>query len=303
MQWNLNRILVILKPHEEKQVALEKALQLAQISNAKITVLSTLHDDAIDSIGMVDFELHKTLVKEKEHVCFEWMDKVLLHYGATQAVAEKLIHWDKNLFNAIEHIYDHHSNFDLVIKANSHSHDGIIQKFFSPLDWHIIRHSPCPVLLVKTGQPWVRKQSLVAMDATASDDADKHLNEDLLTIGMYFQKEFELKLNIVNAYPFFNLDLRLHADALSIEQIQEDVEKYHREAFMKYAKQFNLDDSVFYLEEGEPDIVIENVASQVGAELLIMGTRAREGFDNLLHGNTSERIIDEVNADVLIIRR
>ena len=57
--------------------------------------------------------------------------------------------------------------------------------------------------------------------------------------------------------------------------------------------------AMLHAEEGYPTHTIGAVAEATGAELVIVGTHAREGVRGLLLGNTSERILHAVATDVL----
>jgi universal stress protein E len=51
-----------------------------------------------------------------------------------------------------------------------------------------------------------------------------------------------------------------------------------------------------------PEKVIPQVAKDIDAELVIIGTVGRVGISAALIGNTAEHVIDELNCDVLALK-
>jgi len=56
------------------------------------------------------------------------------------------------------------------------------------------------------------------------------------------------------------------------------------------------------VKEGLPEDVIPELAEQLDAELVVLGTVGRTGFSAALIGNTAEHVIDSVNCDLLAVK-
>ena len=54
-------------------------------------------------------------------------------------------------------------------------------------------------------------------------------------------------------------------------------------------------------EEGHAAEVLTRVAADTGAELLVLGTHARDGVQGLLLGNTAERVLHVIDTDVVTV--
>ena len=78
--------------------------------------------------------------------------------------------------------------------------------------------------------------------------------------------------------------------------------KHHDQAMISHANQFDISVVNTHVEEGLPETVIEQVASKLDAELVILGTVGRTGFSAALIGNTAEHVIDQLNCDVLALK-
>lgn len=53
---------------------------------------------------------------------------------------------------------------------------------------------------------------------------------------------------------------------------------------------------------GYPSSSIVAYAGEVGAEMIVVGTRGRGGFASLVLGSTSQAVIHDANCDVLIVK-
>ncbi len=67
------------------------------------------------------------------------------------------------------------------------------------------------------------------------------------------------------------------------------------------AKQFNDCKFERFLPEGKPSKEIVTIASDWGADLIIMGTRGRTGIKRLLLGSTAENTLRLSNTPILIV--
>jgi universal stress protein E len=69
-----------------------------------------------------------------------------------------------------------------------------------------------------------------------------------------------------------------------------------------HALKYGVPDEKCIVKEGLPEKVIPQVAKDIDAELVIIGTVGRVGLSAALIGNTAEHVIDELNCDVLAIK-
>lgn len=67
------------------------------------------------------------------------------------------------------------------------------------------------------------------------------------------------------------------------------------------AKQINVDKFERFLPEGKPSKGIVTIASDWGADLIIMGTRGNTGIKRLLLGSTAENTIRLSDTPILIV--
>ena len=78
--------------------------------------------------------------------------------------------------------------------------------------------------------------------------------------------------------------------------------KHHEQAMITHANRFDISVVNTHVKEGLPETVIEQVATKLDAELVILGTIGRTGISAALIGNTAEHVIDQLNCDVLALK-
>jgi len=71
---------------------------------------------------------------------------------------------------------------------------------------------------------------------------------------------------------------------------------------IKHAEKFNVKEENTYVREGLAEDVIDEVANELDAELVILGTIGRTGFSAAIIGNTAEHVIDQLKCDVLALK-
>jgi universal stress protein E len=54
--------------------------------------------------------------------------------------------------------------------------------------------------------------------------------------------------------------------------------------------------------KGKPDAAIAKFVAKNDIDLLVMGSVARSGLPGLLVGNTAERIVNQVDCSVLVVK-
>jgi len=192
-------------------------------------------------------------------------------------------------FERIVHVADE-EGCDLIIMGRSGlSH--LERELMGGVTARVIGHTDRHVLVVQedTRLDWSR--ILVAADGSASSEAavDKAISiaqdHGSRIIAVSVAKTDEEMI------------------ALAPEHIQYLVEKglKYLEAVKKRCEEKGVAIDTF-VREGEPHAQIINLADEVGATIIVMGTHGRKGIGRLLMGSVTERTIGYAKCPILIIR-
>lgn len=168
-------------------------------------------------------------------------------------------------------------------------------------DWRpLLRHLPCPLLLVRhSGPPRILA---AALGAGAEDPARRLLNKVVIEHLQALAPCFGAQMRILSALPNPAELVPLMGDAYAASYVAADLESTYREAIEKQAAGFGLDSGIVKVFPGRPDVALPELVQQESVDCLLLGTVARSGLAAFWLGNTAEDILPRVACDVLVLR-
>ncbi|MGY3913964.1 universal stress protein UspE [Aeromonas australiensis] len=294
-------ILVVINPEEERQIALERAVKIAELDeNAHLTLLLTIYDFSYEMTAMLSVderqEMRDGVIAQRR----EWLDEILTPYRAEGIECEVKVVWHNRPFECvIQQVLEQHH--DLVVKA-THHHSFLQTFIFTPTDWHLLRKCPCPVLLVKEGH-WQRGGNIIAAINCSSDDPDQRLlNERITQEGSDIAELLGSSLYLVNTYPGTPVNVAIELPEFDPRAYNEAIRKHHENLLLSHADKFGIGHLWTRVAEGLPEEVLPDMAEELDANLMIMGCVGRTGLSAALLGNTAEHVIDRLSCDILILK-
>lgn len=283
---NITQILVVIDKEDTKHTALRRAVWLADTLNAELTLLAHTYSESDKSQAEL-IQYSKTS-----------LDELVAQHGS-QLNIQIEVHWQKELHDAVIESMRNKS-FDLVIKT-THPH-SLVDHILPHGDWHILRQSTAPVMLVKQEHEWSNNRILAAIDATADDDEHSRINDNILSYTEHLADHMEVDLHLVNSCPMVSVAFAMVPEVTAPDNVQGYVTEQHKEACQQWAKKFTIDESKVHIEQGNADDGISHCAQTIEADMVIVGNIGREGLAGLFLGNTAESLVDLVNCDVLVIK-
>lgn len=290
-------ILAVVEPERENQPAISRAIELAEKTGAKITALMTIYDFSYEMTTMLSGEEREAMRQAVVNERTAWLKEQLAVYGQP---IEATVEWNNRPYEAIIK-YALASQADIVVKA-TRSHDDLRSVIFTPTDWHLVRKCPAPVLLVKE-HDWPQDGKIVAAVNVGTEDREHaQLNDRLTTIAQDYAKLLSGHVHLANCYPGTPLNIAIEVPEFDPESYNASVKNHHLEEMEKHSSKYSIPLDNCHVKEGLPEKVIPQVASELDAELVIIGTVGRVGISAALIGNTAEHVIDELNCDVLAVK-
>lgn len=259
------QILVVLDPEDTSYLALHRGQLIAQRLECPLLLLWLSEDETVVR------QLREQLQGEGMSVSF-------------RCVAEK------ELLSTLKILWDQ-QHFGLLIK----NCDPRQHSFGTSRDARLLREFSCPVLLVKHDSSWQEGIILAAVDPL-KEGVEQQLNQEVLKLANDITQQVSGDLRIAVAAPSVMLAAN---PALQSEQL---IHQHVREAMRQRLESLNISVSQIDVGEGPPEYWVPQVANQSAASLVVIGTRARGGLKGALIGNTAERILHRLNADVLVLR-
>lgn len=293
----INNILVVMDRNNNDTRALERGLWLARSVKADVTILTSVWDSySADNITLDEdtrYQLRSGLKSQAQ----KWLQSFLHEHSDLDVKLD--IRWHKHLFEAVIEAAQE-TPYDLVLKTpNQHS---LMDRIFTPLDWNLLRHCPAPVMLVRTEGPWQNNRLLACIDATSMDEGHKRINDNILTFAENLTDHFDTDLHIVNAYPLVNVAFAMVPEVTAPDDLHQYVQEQHEEASYQWADKYNAKRDQVHVKEGAPEIVVSELADELAADLVVIGSIGRSGFSGMLIGNTAELLLDKIRCDILVIK-
>ncbi|MGE8068819.1 universal stress protein [Pseudomonas sp. NPDC089569] len=269
----IRSILVVIEPEHSESLALKRAKLIAGVTQAHLHLL--VCDPKHDHSAMLSL-----------------LKAALLEDGFSVTTEQA---WNQSLHETIVDVQQA-EGCGLVVKQ--HFPDSALKKaLLTPADWKLLRHCPCPVLLVKTSGSWKDKVILAAVDVGNADSEHRHLHNTIIDHGYDIASLARGNLHVISAHPSPML-----SSPDPTYQLKETIEARYREQCKAFQAEFDIDDEHLHIEEGPADVLIPFMVHKLQAAVTVIGTVARSGLSGTLIGNTAEVVLDAVESDVLVLK-
>lgn len=268
----ISKIFAVIDPTTDNQIALVRAGKIAgRNENISVHVYEALYSNSensdLDALRRVEIARHQA-----------WLETLVAPLREAGIEVDIEIEWTSSWRDAIAPAALR-AGADFIIKA-AKAHSGAERRLLKTSDWTLLRNAPCPVYHVKNDNISENIKVLMAIDVSREDALHSNLNELVMDYGKSLLVGAEgASLFVVNAYP--NSEKFIYKEDL--------------------AAKTGVDPANAYSVEGLPEKVIPEVAEQVKADIVIVGTAAREGLKAAVIGNTAEKLLDAIRNNILTV--
>jgi len=180
-------------------------------------------------------------------------------------------HWQHSIVNAARR---YGCDMILMSKSSAENKRGITDS-----KWALLRRAECEVVIVGTDSNGPLKCILASVNIQTENPEYEALNDKILERGKTLADFYGAEFHVVNAY-----------------KSAEDFPSRTRIKRMVDVPRENI-----HRDMGRPEDIIADVANKVAADLVILGTKARQGLRATLRGNTGEKVMDKLTVDVLAL--
>ncbi|HZW60314.1 MAG TPA: universal stress protein [Woeseiaceae bacterium] len=269
MDTSITRILAVIDPVRAEQWALQKAIMMAKgRSDARVLAYlcsnTTAKCDDPEQYHAV--EIHRNQL---------WLDELLAQTDSHGVVIEPQVEWRADWRDAIC-AAAHDFGAEVVVKRASGRPSSLASS-----DRHLIRTlKNCALFLVKHDPVAEIQKVLVAVDFNARDASHTALNTAIMELGKRVRGDSgNIELHCISAYS--QSDRFVHPPDVS--------------------KILGIERARAHVQRGSAAEVIPETANRIGADLVIVGNVGRRGLSGITVGNTAEKILTDVAADILVL--
>lgn len=285
MKQKKTRLFVIVDPTAEHQVALVKALLIAKLGGCHIHAFLCIHkslDEAGEYSSRKDFK--KRTLKEAE----AWLETLMQPCKVSNVPYSTEVVWNSKWVDASIHAAEK-SACDLMIKSSFHHSKA--RRFFSKTsDYYMMEHCASPILFTDQAQDWQSDRILACLDLESGDPEHARLNDVILRDARAFADIVGMDLYIACAYLISidveHLPLKAPAGEITPEQL---------------AELYDIDPTRLVLRQGDIVATLREICDEIDPSIVVMGSLARSGISGKLIGNTAQKLLDIVDADVLTV--
>jgi universal stress protein E len=296
---SIKNLLVVVDDALSMPYLLEKAGQLAEAST-NVHVVRVIYEGVADisTVAIEDSARLKSFILEAAEAALEdALEKVSSQFPRLESATL----WNPRTWEATLHAAEN-VQADLIIRATGEQQsvgERVASVVRTPDEWNLLRHAPVPVMLVKAAA-W-RPESVVLGAIDVFDDSHSDLNRRVLNRAAALARQLGADLDLVYAYPLFEPWVGELGAVKSYAEIKLAVEEDARRRVTQLTDELGISYRHLLLEEGATAPVLARLVEEADAELLVVGTHAREGVRGVLLGNTSERILHAVDCDVATV--
>ena len=294
---DINHILVVLDKDHPEQIALDRAVWLAESLDADLTLLTSAYEVYCEKNSSLDADTRQRIKDSLLEKADQWLSGYLPEAGKVKVSKE--VYWQKHLHDAVMESM-RHQDYDLVIKGTLKH--GIMDRIFTHTDWNLLRHCPAPVMLVKNPAPWKNNRVVAAIDATSADEGHQVINDNILSYAEHLSDHFSTDLHMANSYPMVSVAFAMVPEVTAPDNIQKYITEQHEESCKQWAHKYNITEDHIHIGEGDADAVVADICDEIDADVLVIGTVGREGISGVLIGNTAELVVDKVDCDVIVVK-
>jgi len=295
----IKNIFVVIEASLEQQPAFERAAYLAEATGASLHLFMCAYDRAIGIATFLSGSQRDVFIRTIVDGSQVKLDRL----------ASSLV--DKEIEVSTEAVWNRHPS-DAIIKAVSAGDFDLLMKcarsavpkegMFNQIDWKLMRYSPCPVMLVETGQWDEVGQVLAAVNAAPDNEIHETLNKVIMGSASYLATELNFELHLVCAYPAPPVFVPVSKASNSLANYRSKMSNMVIENLKRLGDEYGVLEEHQHAIEGPVDWVIPKVSKDLVAEFVVMGNVSRKSRTGVSIGNTAESILDQLRTNVLMVR-
>ncbi len=297
------RLLVLLQsgdPYSQPEPALACAVFLARETNAALELFLSDHSPSRLSIGQAGLR--------GSSACADFRGT----QATLEAVADRLVNGERltvatemiSSRDPIEAIMEkvRQTRPDMMVKTTRHD-STLTRTLFNSTDWHLVRSCPCPLMLVKGHEVWESRRVIACVDPAHIHSDAETLDDAIMEAAQMLAYRLRGELHVFHSIEMLpELAFRLLHPQSSYGEYERTIADEHEDLVQNLIRRFGIGYSRVHYAVGKPAKTLPAFASAMQASLVVMGAVAKGTLESLFLGNTAEKVLDDLNCDVLVVK-
>ncbi|MGB5825145.1 MAG: universal stress protein [Pseudomonas mandelii] len=289
------RLLLIINPALRHSPAVNHAAALAKASGASLHIAALVKP--LERLSLLDEGVQEKARESYLQDHRDWLKNQATNLNALGLKVTTEVMWADDMK---QDILDHVTEMqpDLLIKEVQHE-SALKRAFFTPLDWHLLRHCPIPVYLVGGGGHALPRKVVAAVDASDTAPADSELNERIIQQATNLALQCDAELHLLYACDLSGVYLA-DMGGLALPDITKELRTTEEQSFSKLAGRYGVPSDRRHFVLGHPVAALSDFANEQQVDVIVMGRVQYHGLEKLL-GSTTEHILYQVPCSVLAV--
>jgi universal stress protein E len=289
------RLLLIINPALRHSPAINHAAALAKASGTSLHIAALVKP--LEILSLLDEGVQEKARESYLQDHRDWLKNQATNLNALGLKVTTEVMWADDMK---QDILDHVTEMqpDLLIKEVQHE-SALKRAFFTPLDWHLLRHCPIPVYLVGGGGHALPRKVVAAVDASDAAPADSELNERIIQQATNLALQCDAELHLLYACDLSGVYLA-DMGGLALPDITKELRTTEEQSFSKLAGRYGVPSDRRHFVLGHPVAALSDFANEQQVDVIVMGRVQYHGLEKLL-GSTTEHILYQVPCSVLAV--
>lgn len=295
-------ILAILDPAREHNRAAHRALALARKSGARVTLAIFEDHQTIVESGLLGDAMTREAIDAWQAEADKWLANRRDQLATDGVEIDTQVIIGHPLADKVVNVV-REAGFDLVVK-DSHDSSALARALFTPLDWHLLRTCPVPLMLVRPDSQDAPRRIAAAVDPFHERGKPESLDRTIIGAARTLAESYGAELHVVHACQTQPLGAGspFEGPSLQFDKIREEISGHHTKALQALTDELGVDRSHAHFVDAPARRALPDFARDQDIDVLVLGTVARKGLTRLIMGSTAEAILSHLECDVLAVK-
>ena len=302
---NYAKILTVIDPAATSHPSLERAVWLAEKQDSELELLVCSYNEYLSGTRLYDSRSLAIAREEFQADHLRVLEQLAEPIRKRVKVVRTATRWDHPLHEGVvRHALE--TRADLVLK-DVKEHSAIANALFSNTEWNLIRTCPVDLWLVKPRPMAEHPVILGAIDPMNEHDKPAALDDKILQRCNQLANVSGGDAHAFHAYDPRAAIATATANAyipvsLPLDEIEEQTRESHGKRFNEICNFHGFDEAHAHLMSGLTHQELPALASDIKADVVVMGAVARNALQRLFIGATAERTLARLPCDLLILK-
>ncbi len=269
---SINKILAVIDPNTDDQIALKRAVRMAKIEDASVHAYLGLSStiDAYDPEALKRVELAR----------FEpWFEDMIAQVRTNDVEITTQLEWTSGWAQAVGFAATKNKS-DIIVKSAHPRANEKKRLMISGSERILLDTAPCPVRLVSTEDYDKSHKVLIAFDAKREDENYLALFNEMIGYAHAIKDTYD--------------DGELHA--VHVYGSQDDFRH-----ITDISKRLDISTDFVHVVGGKPEEAIVEVAKKIDAQVIVVGLSTKSALMNRLKGYMIDKLLNNIDRDILVV--